>query len=378
MRFIRGFPACVLALALLPAPAPAADPPPGRDSSTGVYTVPSRMCGPFFLVPLSLPAKKEDEHRELIFLFDSGASVTLIDPKAVARLSGREAQPGERVALIGARAGPLTFSRLTASTRQLDHLARALGEPFDGVLGFSAFRDFLLTLDYPHARMAVSRGALPPPDNREVFDAQGADDRPWVAASAGGRTHRLLIDTGYSATFALRPQQDLGWRAAPVPVSAFVRLRTIELREAGRLDAEMRIGAHRFSAPLVYLTANSTELLGGQVLKHFSVTFDQRNRRVRLRRAGRAPIEIPPLSDTGAILRPRPEGLQVITVLKGSPADAAGLRAGDFIVRVDGRDPARRGCPVEDEMREGSFVTYEVQRGRELVKITVRRDVLVE
>ena len=115
----------VLAVFLLavPAAAPAA---PER-AEAGVYTVPSRMCGPFFLVPLRLPDKAGHNNRELTFLFDSGASVSAVDPDAVARISERKVKTGDRMDLVDARAGPLTFKRLAAGVRELDHLARALG-----------------------------------------------------------------------------------------------------------------------------------------------------------------------------------------------------------------------------------------------------------
>ncbi|MFP3943657.1 MAG: PDZ domain-containing protein [Alphaproteobacteria bacterium] len=344
----------------------------------GIYTVPSRMCGPFFLVPLTLPGKAGGKSRELTFLFDSGASITSVDPDAVARISGRTVKAGDRVSLKDARAGPLTFKRLTASAREMDHLARALGEPFDGILGFTAFRNFLLTADYPNQRLQISRGTLPPADGREVFEARGPDRRPWLKIRAGKRTHEVLIDTGSSSTFALRAHENMRWRSRPLPVRVFAHTGTLEQRKAGRMDGEIGFGRHRIKNPLVYLTPDETELMGGGILRHFAVTFDQRYQRVRLRRSRRSDIEMSPLNDTGALLRPRPAGLQVVTVLEGSPAEKAGLRAGDLIVSADGRNIFTRGCPPAGGYREGSQVTYEVKRGRETVAITVPRGVLVE
>ena len=58
---------------------------------------------------------------------------------------------------------------LRAPVLRLHTLSLAVGRDVDGILGFSAFDDVLLTLDYPAEEIRVSGGRLPRPDGREIF-----------------------------------------------------------------------------------------------------------------------------------------------------------------------------------------------------------------
>lgn len=66
-----------------------------------------------------------------------------------------------------------------------------------------------------------------------------------------------------------------------IPLRLFQGMYDIELTSVGHLDGEAHVGALEFFEPLVALTED-TELLGAQVLRHFVLSFDRINRRVRL------------------------------------------------------------------------------------------------
>jgi len=70
----------------------------------------------------------------------------------------------------------------------------------------------------------------------------------------------------------------------------------------------------------------------------------------------------------------RPQGALVLSVLPGSPAEAAGIQPGDIIIAWDGKpleDAADLGVAVA-RTPVGSEVSVELHRGQELKKLTVR------
>ncbi|WP_206811051.1 S41 family peptidase [Paradesulfitobacterium ferrireducens] len=76
-----------------------------------------------------------------------------------------------------------------------------------------------------------------------------------------------------------------------------------------------------------------------------------------------------------------PAGVQVLGVISGSPAEAAGMKAGDIIVQAAGQNLA--GLAAEEAVSilrgpEGSQVDLQVKRGNETVKFTVTRQNIEE
>lgn len=76
-----------------------------------------------------------------------------------------------------------------------------------------------------------------------------------------------------------------------------------------------------------------------------------------------------------------PEGVKVVSVVKGSPAEEVGLKAGDVIVSADGQSLA--GLSDEEAVKylrgpEGSSVQISVKRGTETKEFTVARRTVSE
>jgi len=341
--------------------------------------LPTEMCGDYFFVPITLAAREgapaDAESRTLHLLFDTGASSTSIDPDALERVSGRRIEPGARVTIHHLGAGPVTWSRLRARLRELDHLADALNHPFDGILGYDAFEDVLVTLDYPAQEMRVALGELPAPDGRRIFRYhEDRSDRPFLDLRIGGKTRRMLIDSGASGAFNLEPSDEAIWAAPPIPLSASMRINRLVLNRMGRLEESVAIGPLVFEDPVATLT-NDTELFGTKVMRHMSWTFDQRARRVRIEPAASSPIRMSPIRDIGAAYHPRAAGLEVIHLLPDGPAQRAGIEKGDVLVALDGTPISDLGCmrkamrdPVADAwtlgvLRDGRPLEVRVEIG---------------
>ena len=86
------------------------------------------------------------------------------------------------------------------------------------------------------------------------------------------------------------------------------------------------------------------------------------------------------LAGIGANLAPSGSGIALAAVASGDPADRAGLRAGDKIVRIDGAETA--GLSVVDAIQRlrgeaGTIVGVTVERGGASLDVVITRAALV-
>lgn len=326
-------------------------------------------CGGLFLVPLTWSSRSGASH-ELTAVFDTGGGgPAVIDPDAVERGFGRRVPEGQRVRMTGVAAGEARFTEFRPRVHQLDHISRVLGRELDVFLPFRAFEDFLLTLDYPRGELRISRGALPAPDGVEVFSARGEDHRPWLEVEIGGRKRMLLIDSGSTGALSLRPGRHLRWEKLLPPLQVNQKWGRLVRRRIGRLDDSVAVGRLTLDRPLAEIT-DGTELIGAQALAPLVVTFDQKRRRVRMRNSLEGPFRIPPYRGSGAVQFPREDGLEVVDVVAGTPAERSGVLRGDRVIAIDGVGVYDRGCrpsggPQADEER------WTVRRGERTLDLTV-------
>lgn len=313
--------------------------------------LPTEMCRGYFFVPVTLEVREGEtaQERTLWFLYDTGAASSFVDPDSIERVSGRRLDTGVRANFGTTMSGPLRLTGLRARVRDLDHLSIALGREIDGILEFDAFEDVLLTLDYAASEMRVVSGELPRADGETIFRANGPDIRPWIQVRFPGRgTRRLLIDSGAALSpVILRDIERYDTVTPPRATGAAVRFSEIERRSSARLSGNPTIGSNVLTRPIIQSTPE-TEILGGQVMRHFSWTFDQRNERVRLvRNDPETPITFAPLVTHGLVLVPENDGMRVASVIANSPAFDAGVQTDDFITHFNGAQMRDRTCDLD-------------------------------
>jgi S1-C subfamily serine protease len=117
-----------------------------------------------------------------------------------------------------------------------------------------------------------------------------------------------------------------------------------------------------------------TRLVGSQVLERFVLTFDAGNRRVRMAPESDEPVLFEPVRGPGFALHPRQAVAEVIEVFPGSPAETAGIRAGDLLRTIDGTHVAERGCV---SLGDDSARTFGFERDGERFEIAIEPAVLV-
>jgi hypothetical protein len=291
-----------------------------------------------FIVPVTFG---EGEGTTVDLLFDTGSTWTFIDPGALRRILGRKVGAG-KVQFSDGRIGRYETGPIKAYIYPMETLSLAVGRKIDGILGFPVFKDVLLTLDYPAEEIRVSSGRLPRPDGHEIFRDSGYK-RPRLKVEVGGRRVKVLLDSGSTSRFKLKPTDRITWSVEPRPVGASVLFAGVVLKEAGRSDGALQFGPLTFEAPVISLTSDE-RLVGWHVLRHFVLTFDQKKDRIRMLPNGTAPVRMDSLIKTSVASRPRPEGWEIIRVFTGRSAEAAGLREGDMVVAIDGIPIHERGC----------------------------------
>lgn len=341
-----------------------------------VIIVPTEHCRGYFFIPVTLsPRPGYPEDRTLWFIYDTGASATYVDPDSINRVSNIETRSGGRVNILDATSGPLNFNRLPARVGELEHLSKALGREIDGIMAFDAFDDFLMTLDYENMQIRLETGELPRPDNVTVFNASGPDDRPWMMIRFSNRDRRMLIDSGAAlASLVVRRIDRFETQTDPVPVGASMRLTRVEPRTGARASGDARMGPHVLETPTLTSTPG-TELIGGDVMMHFNWTFDQRNERVRIERHdGDGPITFGSLYGHGIVFENHEDGFFVRDVIDQSPADEAGIQAGDIITHFNGQPLMRRDCNTP----AGQGLTMTLVRNGEVRTVALNMRPLVE
>ena len=157
----------------------------------------------------------------------------------------------------------------------------------DGILGFALFTDYLLTLDYPALQVRLARGALPPANGADILSFEIENRIPVIEVAIGKLRVRAHVDSGNFVAGFILPEElveQLRLLSAPVTVGRARSVSNqIEIKQA-QLRDPIRIGCFDYPQPMITFPALSDTNVGLKVLREFALTFDQKNRRMKLER----------------------------------------------------------------------------------------------
>jgi len=331
-----------------------AAPQPGRTTiSSPLVVLPAQAIGDFLLIEA-----KWDRFGPYRFLVDTGSSVTLVTPAMARRYPGAGGVVGSapRVRVTGAdgrvtelpqstlrrlELGEVRFEDVPVLVYDCEPLSAHLGVRIDGVLGFPLFRETLMTLDYPGGRILLqpAKNSVLLPGTTIALDH--GRKTPLIPVSLGDRTFLALIDSGSDLAFSLNPVGLEPEFAVSPRIGATVgTLSGDRIQRIGRLAGSLAIGSYRFLQPVVDLS-DELSAIGGGVLRHFTVTFDQRNDRVTFYRESRDPIKMDSRRSAGVSFSKTPAYWRVAGVVPASSADRGGVKPGDLVTRINGEPVAR-------------------------------------
>ena len=339
------------------APAVSVAPPPAGRSGLAVPFTYDPLTQGVAVIQVSI-----NGHPPLPFVFDTGLSVPMVLDRAAARELGLMANGTAASRMNGSIQATsfLVSSAVLQGRTPADNVAVTLeeapvidlgqlqqslsGPPAAGIIGAGMLTDTAVRMDFGARTLTF----FPAPS--QVPTPQGAVSLPLAEANTEnaysaavspvpGQTIRMLVDTGswgtqvpFASAAALRPSA-----AASAGTST---LSSLSLGED--LDVP-RFSVGGFSLRGVEVTAVPVEeaqwppaTLGMNLLSRSRVTLDVPKMRLLLE-----PLSPPPpafrAGYSGLILDQSGDHFQIKTVDADSPGAAAGLRAGDFVLSIDGR-----------------------------------------
>lgn len=286
-------------------------------------------------------------------LLDTTARVPVVDIRIVRRAGLTTiGKFKESAALVpGVESADLVHIRFMsigdAEFRDFDALAVDLSpgpgvrRRLDGMLPLAFFSQWLITLDSEAEQLVIEKGELPEPDGKSVLGYADSSGAPMVKLTLKDLTVDFVIDTSSrnAFTFPAELKGDVvsAYRSKPgrLLVGAAKRKRAREPNDAGLL----RLGHHEVSyAPFEFKEGAST--IGWKILRHFAVTFDPRNHRVRFVRQTEWPMNFSFSPKFGLELASDGNAMVVVSVFPDSPIDRSVIKVGIKIVEIEGR-PAR-------------------------------------
>jgi len=315
--------------------------------------LPARLMSNFFLVE-----SRQADGKTYRFMIDTGSSVTLVSPafgEAVKQKERRGAPP-RTLPVRGANGreaelpaitlhelwlGKARFDRVPAIVYDFSDLSAHLGLSIDGVIGYPLFHDTLLTLDYPAATLEIEPNPLvtAPPTRQprtSVIAYNREQPTPLIPVQMGNESFFALIDSGSDGGLALNPS-GLHPRFIHGPRVGMIvsSLHGDNRQLVGRLEQNITFGSQLVSQPVVDLTEHLSSL-GGELLRHFRLTFDQQRHVVTLVRDSDGPVEMPGRRSTGLSFRRFPNYWRLLAVVPDTPNSALPVLPGDLCVRING------------------------------------------
>ena len=318
--------------------------------------MPIRLVAQTPVVSASLNHQKPGE-----FLFDSGA-VNSITPETARQLGlkvewgfggvglGNSSFEVGRTQISSIQIGGVTLRNQTFSVVTLPYAATHGFQPgIVGTLGYELLKTLAVKIDYDHKTLTLSDGRSFHYTGHGVtvpFFFRGT--QPVVEGTIDGISGTFRIDTGSDASLSLFSPFV---KRSALTESLSAHLRGFAGEGVGGPETALFVRSQTLSLGGIQVHNVVTELLedsegigadgedagnvGTGTLKQFNITFDYPHHTLYFdKNANFAEPDL--FNRSGLAVQIKPEGIIVASVLKDSPAEKAGIVAGDRIIAIDG------------------------------------------
>jgi len=320
-------------------------------------SIPFRLLNNHIYLPVSLDGKTYDQ-----MIFDTGA--TNVVSVAAAKANGITAEGalpiggfGENVSTFGlAKIGLIAVGGAELKDQvftvlDLSNLAQVEGVAGQGLIGYEIARRAVIRIDYAERLLTIIKPDQFHPSQRAVKVPFKFDNHvPIIQAELDGIPGEFEIDTGARSSvsimhpFAVSNNLTEKYRAKTEVIGGYGvggPARALLVR-----PQVLKIGSFEIKNPIGLIelgdkgAAAATQIagnIGGGILKRFTLTLDYDHQVLYFE--PNAAFADPDVFDHSGIwcMEDSAGGLSVVDVVKNSPADKAGLQAGDKIIGLDGK-----------------------------------------
>jgi hypothetical protein len=376
-------------------------PPPSAAADFAIAGGAHSVTIPFDLIANHIHARVMiDGKGPFYVIFDTGG-VNLINPELAKELGIKVEGAGEargagdatmemslarvdEIDIGGAKISKQVFIALA-----LDSLYPANGVEMRGMVGYETFRRFVTRIDYGARTITLfDPKYFDPKDAGTPIHIAFAGNAAIVDGSYNGIPGKFQIDTGSRSALTLNAPfvaaNDLlaksgkgvdavdGWGVGGPSRSHVVRGGVLKI---GGVEVDHPVTGFGQDKAGAFADPTMSGNIGGGTLKRFVVTFDYANNTMYLKPVTQKVADLDSYDRFGAWFNIGKDGYDVVAVTPGSPAEAAGLKAGDTITAIDGKPPAPTDLPaIRERFRNeaaGSVVTVMLRDGRTL-KVTLK------
>ncbi len=250
------------------------------------------------------------------------------------------------------------------------------------LMGYELLRRFAVRIDYARQALTFYDGAhFRYSGNGTALPIHYTGNGLIIEGAVGQASGSFLLDTGNEFGFSLSTNfvkqnsliRKLGAHyvgyngrgiAGPSPEAYLVRVNTLTMGP---------IAAPSVIAHLTTDASDTSDLagnIGQSVLSKFTEVFDCMHAQVifeKTPRSGKREI----FNGAGLIFDTFGEGLQIMTVLPGSPGAQAGLKTGDVVSKIDGKAPPDEVNAPEFMQAPGSRLHLVVHRGPQIRNVDI-------
>ncbi|HTX75928.1 MAG TPA: retropepsin-like aspartic protease [Terracidiphilus sp.] len=264
-------------------------------------------------------------HGPFRFIIDTGTGADVLVTPALAEqlgfatvghatLSDPSGQGGKRVPIVAIDTLELAGVSFE-NVRAVESGFFAESGTCQGLLGFTLFRDYLLTLDFPNRRVTLAKGALAPDGGKTVLPFRMPQGVPIASLKVDGLAPvEAQLDSGGGGL--VLPEAiavHLKYDVPPMLFASGQSVATCFKLQVARLASDVKIGRYTFTHPVVEIhPAFPLINFGSPPMQSFAITFDQKNLLVRFAaREKKFNLEAPPSPPrmTNALSHQPPPGL---------------------------------------------------------------------